>query len=190
MKNAIYALIAPGVATSFHGQAERNKPNAIGTKPEETSPMFGAKYILAAVALAVGVASASATDVAPGDVKIADGVIATSLTGSTGDPAKGRKYFANRKLGNCLACHANKDLSNQLFHGNVGPSLDGVASRWKPGQLRAIVVDAKAVFGPDTVMPGFYSLKVGKHVRKSLVGKTILTAEQVEAIVAYLVTLK
>jgi len=152
--------------------------------------MLRAKYIFAAVALCVGVSSASAADVAPGDVKIKDGTVATPLTGAKGDPAAGRKYFANRKLGNCLACHANKDMSNQLFHGNVGPVLDGVASRWKPEQLRAIVVNAKAVFGPQSVMPGFYSLEVGKHVRKNLVGKTILTAEQVESIVAYLVTLK
>jgi len=81
-------------------------------------------------------------------------------------------------------------MSEQLFHGEVGPPLDGVASRWNAAQLRAIVVNSKAVFGPETVMPGFYSLEVGKHVRKDLVGKTILTAEQVEAIVAYLVTLK
>jgi sulfur-oxidizing protein SoxX len=57
-------------------------------------------------------------------------------------------------------------------------------------QLRAIVTNSKAVFGPDTVMPGFYSLDVGKHVRKDLVGKTILSAQQVEDIVAYLSTLK
>jgi sulfur-oxidizing protein SoxX len=152
--------------------------------------MFIAKSILAAAALCVGISVAAAKDVAPGDVKIKDGVLATPLTGAKGDPAAGRKFFANRKLGNCLACHANKDMSEQLFHGEVGPPLDGVASRWNAAQLRAIVVNSKAVFGPETVMPGFYSLEVGKHVRKDLVGKTILTAEQVEAIVAYLVTLK
>ena len=81
-------------------------------------------------------------------------------------------------------------MSNQLFHGEVGPSLDGAASRWTPDQLRAIMVNSKAVFGPETVMPGFYSLEVGKHVRKDLIGKTILTADQVEAIVAYVSTLK
>ena len=63
-------------------------------------------------------------------------------------------------------------------------------SRWTPAQLRAIVIDSKVVFGPDTVMPGFYSLKVGKNPRKDLVGKTILSAAQVEDIVAYLATLK
>lgn len=160
------------------------------TEEEETNPMFGGKTLLAAMALCMCIAPAVAEDIAPGDVKITDGVAAKPLTGKAGDPVAGRKYFADRRLGNCLACHANKDMSAQLFHGEVGPPMDGVAERWKPEQLRAIVVNSKAVFGPDTVMPGFYSLEVGKDVRKDLVGKTILTAEQVEGIIAYLSTLK
>lgn len=127
---------------------------------------------------------------APGDVKIENLSIEASLTGASGNAEEGRKTFANRKLGNCLACHANSDLADQLFHGEVGPSLDGAGTRWSEGMLRTIVVNAKAVFTDQTVMPGFYSLEVGKNVRKDLVGKTILTAEQVEDIVAYLVTLK
>jgi sulfur-oxidizing protein SoxX len=152
--------------------------------------MFGARSILAAAALFIGVSAVAAEPVAPASVQIKDGAVAASLTGKPGDPAAGRKYFSDKKLGNCLACHANKDMSKQLFHGEVGPSLDGVASRWNPGQLRAIVVNAKAVFGAQTVMPGFYSLDVGKNVRKDLIGKTILSADQVEGIVAYLSTLK
>ena len=65
-----------------------------------------------------------------------------------------------------------------------------MAERWTPEELRAIVINSKAVFGEQTVMPGFYSLDVGVNVREDLVGKTILTAEQVESIVAYLATLK
>lgn len=168
--------------------------------------MHGARSILAAATLSVGLyavigatfvagpayaeAAAAAQIVAPQDVKIKDNAVAVSLIGKPGDAAAGRKFFVDKKLGNCLACHADKDLSKELFHGDVGPSLDGVASRWTPEQLRAIVVNAKAVFGPQTVMPGFYSLDVGKNVRKDLVGKTILSADQVEGIVAYLSTLK
>lgn len=170
--------------------------------------MHGARFILAAATLSVGLlaatgqmfgggqafaageAAATGQVVPPQDVKIKDNAVMASLTGKPGDVAAGRKYFVDKKLGNCLACHADKDLSKQLFHGNVGPTLDNVASRWKPEQLRAILVNAKAVFGPQTVMPGFYSLEVGKNVRKDLVGKTILSADQVEGIVAYLSTLK
>jgi sulfur-oxidizing protein SoxX len=152
--------------------------------------MLAARLTLAAAALCAGITTAVAADTAPADVKFSDGMVSQSLTGAAGKVADGRKFFADRKLGNCLACHANSDMSEQLFHGDVGPSLDGVAERWSLEQLRAIVANSKAVFGDQTVMPGFYSLDVGKNVPKDLVGKTILTADQVESIVAYLGTLK
>jgi len=128
--------------------------------------------------------------VAPDEVQIENLSIATPLAGAPGDPVAGRQSFADRKLGNCLACHANSDLSDQLFHGEVGPSLDGVGSRWTEQQLRTIVVNAKAVFSEATIMPAFYSLDVGEGVREDLIGKTILSAQEVEDIVAYLTTLK
>ena len=152
--------------------------------------MLSARLVLAAAALCAGITSAAAKDIPPGDVNIEDGQVAKPISDAPASVADGRKFFADRKLGNCLACHANSDMSDQLFHGEVGPSLDGVADRWTPAQLRAIVVNSKAVFGPQTVMPGFYSLDVGAHVADQFKGKTILTAEQVESIVAYLATLK
>lgn len=143
---------------------------------------------LACSALAV-TGSAQAADVAPGDVIFEDGVVKTSLTGVPGDPEAGAKTFADKGLGNCLACHANPNMTKELFHGNVGPSLDGVNDRWEPDQLRAIVSDSKKVFGEETVMPGFYSLNVGTNPTKDLIGKTILSAQQVEDVVAYLTTI-
>lgn len=128
--------------------------------------------------------------IAPDAIKIENLQITASVSGSAGNAAEGRKVFANRKQGNCLACHANSEMSDQQFHGEVGPSLDGAGTRWTEGQLRTIVVNAKAIFSDATVMPGFYSLDVGADVRKDLVGKTILTAQQVEDVVAYLTTLK
>jgi L-cysteine S-thiosulfotransferase len=142
------------------------------------------------VAAALASSSLLADVVPPADVKIENIAVANSLTGQPGDAAKGRDVFANTKQGNCLACHANSDWSEQLFHGEVGPSLDGAGSRWNEQQLRAIVVNAKAVFTDLTIMPGFYSLDVGKNVSKDFVGKTILSAQQVEDVVAYLTTLK
>lgn len=126
----------------------------------------------------------------PENVTIENLSITSSLTGKAGDPVAGREIFADRKLGNCLACHANQDLSEQLFHGEVGPALDGTGSRWTEQQLRTIVVNAKKVFSDMTVMPAFYSLEVGADVKEELVGKTILTAQEVEDVVAYLTTLK
>jgi len=78
--------------------------------------------------------------VPPAQVVIENLSVAESVSGAAGDAEAGKLVFANRKLGNCLACHANEDLANELFHGEVGPSLDGVASRWTAEQLRAIVV--------------------------------------------------
>ncbi|GAB4372755.1 MAG: sulfur oxidation c-type cytochrome SoxX [Kiloniellaceae bacterium] len=152
--------------------------------------MIAARLTLAAAALCAGITAAVAKDIPPGDVKIVDGKVAQPITDAPANAADGRKFFADRRLGNCLACHANSEMSEQLFHGEVGPPLDGVAERWSPEELRAIVVNSKAVFGEQTVMPGFYSLEVGKNVAKDFQGKTILTAEQVESIVAYLATLK
>lgn len=135
-------------------------------------------------------ANLSAETTAPNDVVIENLSISKSLTGVPGDAAKGREIFLNRKQGNCLACHANSDMKDQLFHGEVGPSLDGAGARWQEGMLRTILVNAKAVFTEQTVMPGFYSLDVGVDVRKDLIGKTILEAQQIEDLVAYLMTLK
>lgn len=136
------------------------------------------------------VATAAAADVAPGDVTFGDDGVAMSLTGVAGDPVAGADTFKDRGLGNCLACHANKDMSKDLFHGDVGPALDGVAERYEPEMLRQIVVNAKQVFTSETVMPGFYSLDVGINVDEEHAGKTILSAQQVEDVVAYLGTLK
>ncbi len=121
---------------------------------------------------------------------IDDGKFSKSLTGAAGDAVKGKKTFANRKLGNCLACHINQDLADQPFHGEIGPALDGVAERYDEATLRAILIDSKKVLGEDTMMPSFYRLKNGFRTQKKFLGKTILNAEQVEDILAYIITLK
>lgn len=144
-------------------------------------------FLAAAVFCAPAVLAASTE---PASVKIVENEIAGSLTGKQGDATNGKRLFADRKLGNCLACHANKDLAEQPFHGEVGPPIDGVAERYTDGQLRAILVDSKAVFGKQTIMPGFYRPDAGARIAKKFMGKTILSAEQVEDVLAYLKTLK
>lgn len=148
-----------------------------------------AAYLVVFSAL-VPVPMALAGEIAPADVKYDGTTITTSLTRVPGNPEDGAKVLADRGLGNCLACHVVTPLAKEQFHGDVAPALDGVADRWSPEELRGIVVNAKHSLNPDSVMPGFYSLEVGVNVRKDLVGKTILTAQQVEDVVAYLVTLK
>ena len=152
--------------------------------------MKWAKLFATVTAVAAFGGTAWAGDVAPGDVPFTDDGVSVSLTGMPGNPDEGANVFKNRKLGNCLACHANKAMSKELFHGDVGPALDGVADRYNVAELRAIVTDSKKGLNPDTVMPGFYSLNVGAHVADDFKDKTILNAQQVEDVVAYLATLK
>ena len=134
--------------------------------------------------------SAHAQMISPEKAMIKDGMFPKSLTGAAGDPVKGKKTFANRKQGNCLACHANKDMANLPFHGEVGPALDGVAERYEESILRAILINSKSVLGDATIMPSFYRLENGARTLKKFQGKTILNAEQVEDVLAYLKTLK
>lgn len=148
------------------------------------------KAVATAGVVLMTTAMAFAAEVAPDDVVVEDLKVVASLTGAPGNPEDGAKTMIDRRLGNCLACHSVSALKDQPFHGDVAPPLDGVADRWSPEELRAIVVDAKKVFTEESVMPGFYSLDVGINVREDLVGKTILTAQQVEDVVAYLSTLK
>lgn len=126
------------------------------------------------------------------DVKEIDGVpgIPAPLTGKPGDAREGAKVFVNRRLGNCLGCHAVSALRSEEFHGEVGPSLDGVGARWDAARLRMIVVNPKKVFNDETVMPAFFRIEGLNRVRPEFQGKPILTAEQVEDVVAYLSSLK
>ena len=145
--------------------------------------------ILAAVAIALGLllgTGAQAAELVA--YQIADGDrIVGSLTGQPGDPANGRKLAINRKQGNCLACHV-LPIPEQAFHGNVGPDLSEIASNMSEGEIRLRIVDPKIV-NSATIMPAFYRNEGFERVLKKFQGKTMLSAQQVEDIVAYLMTL-
>ena len=145
-----------------------------------------------AAALASPAASQAVLPLTSFDVVVTAGVAAipAPLTGKPGDAKEGGKVVAERRLGNCLSCHEIDALREEEFHGGVGPSLDGVAGRWDTGTLRMIVVNAKTVFGEETVMPAFYRVDGLNRVRSQFLGKPILTAQQVEDVVAFLATLK
>lgn len=146
------------------------------------------RILILAAATALGVSAVTAENLAPMQVAFNDGAVEQSLTGAAGDPAAGRDVFANRKLGNCLACHMNEDWSEQSFHGEVGPPLDGVSERWSAAELRGIVVNSKMMF-PDSIMPAFYIDDGYERPLERFDGKSILTAQQIEDVVAYLQTL-
>ena len=150
---------------------------------------MASRHVLAGIAL-LGLAGLAAPVQAEGTaLKIVGDGIPASLTGAPGDPVAGEKIVINRKQGNCLACHVVSALSEQPFHGEVGPPLDGAGDRWEEAQLRLIVADSKKVF-EGTIMPAFHRTDGLSRVAKKFKGKTILSAAQVEDVIAYLKTLK
>ena len=139
--------------------------------------------------VALGLAAPVGAEEAVVAFEVVDGSsIPQSLTGTPGDAKRGREVAINRKLGNCLACH-KMPVPEQSFHGEVGPELGGVADRYSEGELRLQVVNSKLI-NPDTIMPAFYRTEGFNRVLKKFQGKTILSAQDVEDVVAYLVTLK
>ena len=125
----------------------------------------------------------------PGDVVVVEGdAIPEPLAVRPGDAARGRAIVANRSVGLCLLCHSGP-IPEERFQGTLAPSLVGAGARWSVGQLRLRIADG-ARLNPDTIMPPYYRTIGLQRVAKAFEGKTILTAEQVEDVVAYLTTLK
>lgn len=110
------------------------------------------------------------------------------LTGVPGNAASGRAIVANRQLGLCLLCHAGP-LPEERFQGNLAPDLAGSGSRWSEGQLRLRLVDAGHL-NPASIMPAYYRADGLTRVSTALQGKTLLAAQQIEDVVAFLLTLK
>lgn len=105
---------------------------------------------------------------------------------AAGDAQRGRAVFAAREQGHCVICHAAAGI---VPAGNLGPALDGVGTRLSPGQLRQRIVDITQV-KPDAAMPAFHRRDGLTRVAAAYVGKTILDAQQVEDLVAFLGSLK
>ncbi|QOZ53919.1 sulfur oxidation c-type cytochrome SoxX [Bradyrhizobium sp. CCBAU 53338] len=144
------------------------------------------RSLAAAFALCLSVGAVCAQE--PIKLDVIDETLPKSLTGASGNADAGKKVFLTRTLGNCLACHQVTSLKSEEFHGEFGPSLDGVAGRYTEAQLRLIVADPKRIF-TDTVMPAFFKNDGLSRVRPEFAGKSILTAAQVEDVVAFLKTL-
>ena len=111
-----------------------------------------------------------------------------SLTGTKGDPARGRTIVASRQVGLCLLCHSGP-FPEERLQGNLAPDLAGVGARFTEGQIRLRIVDS-AKINPQSIMPAYYRSEGLARVAPAFRGKTVLSAEQIEDIVAYLATLK
>ena len=113
--------------------------------------------------------------------------IAESLTGTPGDAARGRALVLER-TSTCILCHSGP-FPEATFQGDLAPSLAGAGSRWSEGQLRLRLVDASRL-NPATIMPSYYRIDGLVRVGPAWRGKPILSAEQIEDIVAYLASLR
>jgi L-cysteine S-thiosulfotransferase len=120
--------------------------------------------------------------------RVAGDAIPDSLTGAKGEAQRGRSIVLNRQVGLCLLCHGGL-YPQEKFQGTLAPDLTGTGSRWSEGQLRLRMVDASRLF-PNTIMPPYYRVDGLVRVAPAFAGKPILTAEQIEDVVAYLVTLR
>jgi sulfur-oxidizing protein SoxX len=114
--------------------------------------------------------------------------IPDSLTGMPGDAARGKAIVTSRQTGLCLLCHS-APLPEEKFQGTIGPDLKGSGSRYSEGELRMRMVDSRRL-NPDTIMPSYYRLDGLERVAPAFRGKTVLSAEQIEDVVAFLKTLR
>src|ERR1700761_6392762 len=133
-------------------------------------------------ALAVMLAACVVCAAADGDA------IDAALTAQPGDPARGRQIVENRQVSACLLCHSGPFPAPHL-QGTIGPSLDGVGSRLTAAQIRLRLVGARRL-NPNSVMPPYYGvdgLTRGGHVWQA---KPVLSAQQIEDVVAFLATLR
>lgn len=147
------------------------------------APLFRGHHRVA-LALALGLAAPSTM---AADYVVENYGIAQPLTSEPGDAARGAKIIVDRELGNCLACHAA--AVDAEFFGTTGPTLVGVGARLGAAQLRLRVVDPKRI-NPATMMPAYFRSEGLNRVLPEFAGKTILSAQQVEDVVAFLVAQK
>jgi len=113
--------------------------------------------------------------------------IANSLTDSPGDAARGRSLVLTRTT-TCILCHSGP-FPETRFQGDLAPDLTGAGNRWTVSQLRLRMVDASR-FNPETIMPSYYRDDGLVRVGRNFVRKPILSAVEIEDIVAYLATLR
>jgi len=151
----------------------------------------GASLVAVAAVIAAGAlaspraVAATSPDSGLPPYTVAGDTIPAPLTAQPGSAAAGKLVIEDSKLGNCLSCHAM--ALPDADQGNVGPDLHSVGSRLKPAQLRLRVVNMKLV-DPTTIMPAYYRVDGLNGVAKAFAGKPILTAQQVEDVVAFLAT--
>ena len=155
-------------------------------------PTCAAGIAACAAIIAFGLAAesrAGSTDGLAAPVTISDGGIAAILPGAvSGDPARGRAIVASRQEGLCLLCHS-APIPEERFQGDLATDLAGVGRRATAAQLRLRIADASRL-NPQTIMPSYFRIEGLERVAPAFQAKPILDAQQIEDVVAWLVTLQ
>ena len=115
-------------------------------------------------------------------------VILASLSGQPGDATRGRAIVLSRQTGLCILCHSGP-FPEERFQGNLAPDLAVSAARLSKEQLRARIVDASQ-FNPESIMPSYYRKDHFTRVAPQYAGKPILSGQDIEDVVEFLVSLK
>jgi sulfur-oxidizing protein SoxX len=136
--------------------------------------------------LTIGGSAGYAEELRP--YQIVGDTIPSSLTGAPGDPTRGRSIVINRTVGLCLLCHSGP-FPEERFQGNLAPDLKGTGGRLSAGALRLRIVDSHKL-NADTIMPAYYAFDGLNRVASAYRGKPLLTAGQIEDVVAFLATLR
>ena len=145
--------------------------------------MMRGRILLIAVALAAGCAAPN------GGVQyqMSGGEIRLPLSSAATDAARGRKLLVSRDS-NCILCHAVPETGERFF-GNLAPALSGVGKRLSAAQMRARIVDPQ-YFNQESIMPAYYRVEGLNRVAETYRGKPVLSAGQIEDVIAYLLTLQ
>ncbi len=144
--------------------------------------------MIAAAAIAVpGFAGSGLAESGLRSYRVVGDAIPEPLSEAAGDPVRGRAIVVNRQVGLCLLCHTGP-FPEEKFQGNLAPNLAGAGSRWSIAELRLRIVDAGRL-NPDTIMPPYYRTAGLTRVAPAFAGKPVLSAEQIEDVVAFLATL-
>jgi sulfur-oxidizing protein SoxX len=114
--------------------------------------------------------------------------VQTALSPSPGDPVKGRAIVISRQTGLCILCHAGP-FPEERFQGNLAPDLRLSIANLSVGQLRGRLVDP-ARSNPNTIMPAYFRIDHLQRVAPQFAGKTVLTGQEIEDVLAYLLTMK
>ena len=112
-------------------------------------------------------------------------LLSSSIAHAEGDAARGRAIVASRQIGLCLLCHS-APIAEQKLQGNLATNLAGAGSRWTADQLRRRIAEGTA----GSLMPAYARVDGLEQVGAAWRGKPILDPQQIDDVVAYLVTLK